>query len=221
MNYTYIVNCEDGTYYTGWTNDLHKRMHNHFIGSGAKYTKSHKMLGLVYYEEHEDKITCMQREYQIKKLKRGEKEMLVKGIVEGKELLDSDKIHHLSDKSEMKIYRCNKCGRVLVSIFETNHPLKCCEEMELLKVHEEDELFDNHSPIIARGYNGIRVEIGEDIHQNYDDDYISFVILVSDSGYRISYLSKEDKPIVDIYPNEHVKKVYSYCTKHGLWKVSI
>ena len=39
MNYTYIVQCSDGTYYTGWTNDLEKRIKSHNAGTGAKYTR--------------------------------------------------------------------------------------------------------------------------------------------------------------------------------------
>ena len=45
MNYTYILECEDHTYYTGWTNDLEKRFQAHLNGKGAKYTKfAHRIL---------------------------------------------------------------------------------------------------------------------------------------------------------------------------------
>ena len=49
-NYVYIVECADTTYYTGWTNDLEKRIHAHNVGKGAKYTKSRRPVRLVYYE---------------------------------------------------------------------------------------------------------------------------------------------------------------------------
>ena len=52
MNYTYILECEDHTYYTGWTNDLEKRFQAHLNGKGAKYTKSHRPLRIAYYEMH-------------------------------------------------------------------------------------------------------------------------------------------------------------------------
>ena len=51
MNYTYIVKCSDGTLYTGWTNDLEKRVSAHNSGKGAKYTKNRRPVALVYYEE--------------------------------------------------------------------------------------------------------------------------------------------------------------------------
>ena len=51
MNYTYIVQCRDGSLYTGWTNDLKKRIEAHNAGKGAKYTKSRRPVKLLYYEE--------------------------------------------------------------------------------------------------------------------------------------------------------------------------
>lgn len=79
-SYTYILQCEDGTYYTGWTNDLPKRFHDHVHGRGAKYTKSHKPLRIAYYEEFETPEEAMSREWHIKKLSRKEKEELMKGF---------------------------------------------------------------------------------------------------------------------------------------------
>ena len=73
MNYTYIVKCADGTLYTGWTNDLEKRMKAHNSGKGAKYTKTRRPVKLVYYEAHDTKNEAMSREYAIKQLTRKEK----------------------------------------------------------------------------------------------------------------------------------------------------
>ena len=65
MNYTYVVRCSDGTYYTGWTNDLDKRIRAHNEGKGAKYTRSRGPVELVYYEEFESKEEAMSREVRI------------------------------------------------------------------------------------------------------------------------------------------------------------
>lgn len=73
MNYTYIVKCSDDTYYTGWTNDLNKRIQNHNAGKGAKYTKTRLPVELVYYEEFATKQEAMKREYAIKQLKNAKK----------------------------------------------------------------------------------------------------------------------------------------------------
>ena len=53
MNYTYIVKCSDGSLYTGWTNNLEKRIQAHNEGKGAKYTKTRLPVELVYFEEFE------------------------------------------------------------------------------------------------------------------------------------------------------------------------
>ena len=76
MNYTYMVRCKDGSLYTGWTNDLKKRIQAHNQGTGAKYTKARRQVELVYYEEFESKTEAMKREYEIKHLTKKEKELL-------------------------------------------------------------------------------------------------------------------------------------------------
>jgi putative endonuclease len=77
MNYTYILKCRDGTFYTGWTNNLEKRIKDHNEGNGAKYTKARRPVELVYYETFETKEEAMRREYAIKQMTRKEKEVLV------------------------------------------------------------------------------------------------------------------------------------------------
>lgn len=77
MNYTYILHCSDGTFYTGWTNDLEKRLKAHNSGKGGKYTRVRLPVELVYFEEFEDKIDAQKREYAIKQLKRSEKQALI------------------------------------------------------------------------------------------------------------------------------------------------
>ncbi|MFR9147230.1 MAG: GIY-YIG nuclease family protein [Mediterraneibacter sp.] len=77
MNYTYIVRCRDGSLYTGWTNNLEKRIKDHNSGRGAKYTKSRRPVLLAYYEEFATKEEAMRREWEIKQLKRQEKQDLV------------------------------------------------------------------------------------------------------------------------------------------------
>lgn len=77
MNYTYILECSDGTLYTGWTNDLEKRVATHNQGKGAKYTRTRLPVILRYYEEFEHKEEAMRREYQIKQMNRKEKLKLI------------------------------------------------------------------------------------------------------------------------------------------------
>lgn len=76
--YVYIVRCSDNTLYTGWTYDIDKRISAHNSGLGAKYTRSRKPVSLFYSEEFDTKEEALSREVEIKKLKRADKEKLLK-----------------------------------------------------------------------------------------------------------------------------------------------
>ena len=76
-NYTYIIRCSDGTLYTGWTNDLEKRIASHNDGTGGKYTRARRPVKLVYHEAFETKQEAMSREWQIKHMSRQDKDKLI------------------------------------------------------------------------------------------------------------------------------------------------
>ncbi|MBR6444680.1 MAG: GIY-YIG nuclease family protein [Firmicutes bacterium] len=75
-NYVYIVECSDGSLYTGWTTDVAKRVEAHNSGKGAKYTRSRRPVKLVHYEEFPTKEKALRREAQIKKLTPAKKRQL-------------------------------------------------------------------------------------------------------------------------------------------------
>jgi putative endonuclease len=75
--YCYIVECADGTYYTGWAIDPEKRVKIHNRARGAKYTKMRLPVKLVYVEEQPDRVTAMKRERAIKKMTREKKQKLI------------------------------------------------------------------------------------------------------------------------------------------------
>jgi putative endonuclease len=76
-NYVYILECRDGTLYTGWTNDLPKRIENHNLGKASKYTSCRLPVVLKYFETFHNKIDAQKREYQIKQYSRLEKLNLI------------------------------------------------------------------------------------------------------------------------------------------------
>lgn len=78
MNYVYILRCGDGSLYTGWTNDLEKRVKAHSSGRSAKYTRTHLPVELVYSEQLDTKEAAMSREWHIKRLSHAEKLRLIK-----------------------------------------------------------------------------------------------------------------------------------------------
>ena len=73
-----MVECADGTYYTGWTTEPQRRVQQHNAGTGARYTRARRPVKLVYMEELPDRSTAMKREAKIKRLPRQEKQALVK-----------------------------------------------------------------------------------------------------------------------------------------------
>jgi len=78
MFYVYIVECNDGTLYTGWTNNIEARIEKHNQGKGAKYTRIRLPVSLKYYEVLETKTEAMKRERYIKKMTRDKKLELIK-----------------------------------------------------------------------------------------------------------------------------------------------
>jgi putative endonuclease len=78
--FCYIVECADGTYYTGWTTDPERRLRVHNRGKGAKYTRNRRPVRLVYVEEQLNRGEAMKREYRIKRMGRKGKEKLIKSM---------------------------------------------------------------------------------------------------------------------------------------------
>ncbi|MBP6177917.1 MAG: GIY-YIG nuclease family protein [Anaerolineales bacterium] len=77
--YCYILECADGTFYTGWTTDPQRRVKQHNKGIGAKYTSTRRPVKLVYLESQPSRTDAMKRELAIKRMKRVQKEKLVNG----------------------------------------------------------------------------------------------------------------------------------------------
>lgn len=75
--WVYILQCADGTLYTGISVDVERRLKTHNSGKGARYTRSRLPVSLVYREPCTDKSCALKREFEIKHLSRGEKLALV------------------------------------------------------------------------------------------------------------------------------------------------
>ena len=74
--FCYMVECVDGTFYTGWTTNPERREKEHNAGRGAKYTRMRRPVKLIYTEELPDRSSAMKREYAIKKYSRRRKAKL-------------------------------------------------------------------------------------------------------------------------------------------------
>ena len=75
--FVYIVECSDGSFYTGWTTDPERRLREHNAGRGARYTRSRRPLKLAYLEPQPDRQAAMRRERRIKSFSRDQKQALI------------------------------------------------------------------------------------------------------------------------------------------------
>ncbi len=77
MCYVYILECSDKTLYTGWTNNLDKRINTHNQGKASKYTRARLPVKIGYVEKHSSRTAAQKREYEIKQMTRQEKIKLI------------------------------------------------------------------------------------------------------------------------------------------------
>ncbi len=75
-HYVYIIECADGTFYTGYTTDVDRRVAEHNAGEGAKYTRGRTPVTLRHTETYESQAAAMRREYELKQLSHTEKAQL-------------------------------------------------------------------------------------------------------------------------------------------------
>jgi putative endonuclease len=78
-HWVYVLECADGSYYTGYTTDVERRVAEHDAGDGATYTRGRTPVELVYRERCESRSAALRREHEIKQLSRAAKERLVEG----------------------------------------------------------------------------------------------------------------------------------------------
>lgn len=104
--YVYIILCDDGSFYTGYTKDVNNRVKLHVNGQGARYTKMHKPKRISYVESYEQRTEAMKREKAIKKLNHNQKQELVNSqkskkvtIKQITKLIQAEK----NDKAEKKL----------------------------------------------------------------------------------------------------------------------
>ncbi|OZM55861.1 endonuclease [Lottiidibacillus patelloidae] len=89
-HYVYILECRDGTLYTGYTNNVQKRLQVHSSGKGAKYTRGRLPVTLIYEKQFTNKSEALKEEYKIKKLTKQQKLKLVK--TRDAKVVDSEKL---------------------------------------------------------------------------------------------------------------------------------
>ena len=79
-HYAYMLRCNDNSIYSGYTNNLDKRLEVHNSGKGAKYTRARLPVKLEYFEEFDDKKEALKRERELKKYSHTEKEKMIQNF---------------------------------------------------------------------------------------------------------------------------------------------
>lgn len=145
--YMYILECADGSYYTGSTTDLERRLAQHQAGEGANHTKKQLPVKLVYYEEYERIDEAFYREKQVQGWGRKKKEALIKGQ------------HELLPELAMA-YRDKKGGFENLSHREKPKPKPKPEVLE-------GEALENNNPHVKQHNRGVRHSNPGDNMSNY------------------------------------------------------
>lgn len=83
--FCYILECADGTFYTGWTTDPDRRLRQHAAGRGARYTRAHRPLRMVFVEAQPNRGDAMRREHALKRLTRARKLTLIANSADNEE----------------------------------------------------------------------------------------------------------------------------------------
>ena len=121
----------------------------------------------------------------------------------------------------MKVYKCNECGEVVLSLNDKSDVIICCNEtMRLLRAAESDGALEKHVPVYSLEDNKLTVQVGEVIHPMETDHYIEFIIYEYSNGYEIVNLKPGDEPKA-IFDYKGKGAIYEYCNKHGLWKKEV
>ncbi|WP_181686442.1 GIY-YIG nuclease family protein [Halorhabdus salina] len=89
-HFVYVLRCDDGTLYTGYTTDPERRRSEHQAGEGAKYTRGRTPVELVHLERFGSRSAAQSREYEIKQYSRDRKESLIEGAEQARARLSDD-----------------------------------------------------------------------------------------------------------------------------------
>lgn len=122
---------------------------------------------------------------------------------------------------ELKFFRCNHCGNIIVKIKDSSVPVVCCgENMQELVPGTTDAAVEKHLPVYEVNGSSVSVTVGSVLHPMLPEHSINWICLQTNKGFQLKYLnpSEEPKAVFALADGEKVEAVYEYCNLHGLWK---
>ena len=116
-----------------------------------------------------------------------------------------------------KVYKCNKCGAVVLA-FDDEQVLNCCGDEMLEQVpNSVDASFEKHLPTYIKDGDKLIAEVH---HVMEEDHYIEWILALTEDGHEMRDLEPRIEAKV-VFENMNVKELYAYCNKHGLWKTTV
>ncbi len=124
----------------------------------------------------------------------------------------------------MNIFKCEKCGSMVIKINDAACTPVCCgDPMTALVPGTSDGAHEKHVPVVEVSGNKVIVKVGEVEHPMMDAHYIQYIWLETDKGYMQKNLTPSDKPCAEFVLADGEKAIaaYEYGNLHGLWKADI
>ncbi|MCD7829116.1 MAG: desulfoferrodoxin [Clostridiales bacterium] len=122
---------------------------------------------------------------------------------------------------ELKFYRCEHCGNIVVKVKDTGVPVMCCgQKMTELVPGTTDAAAEKHVPVCTAEGSLVTVNVGSIDHPMLPEHYIEWIVLKTKQGVQLKYLQPGEKPAASfaLSQGDAVEAVYAYCNLHGLWK---
>lgn len=122
-------------------------------------------------------------------------------------------------KKNYKFYICRHCGNIIVKLEDSGVPVVCCgEPMQELIPGTVDAAVEKHVPVVSINGDEVEVRVGEVAHPMIPEHFISWILIITETGFQIKNLTAGEEPVVKFKTNEKVHIAYEYCNIHGLWK---
>lgn len=123
---------------------------------------------------------------------------------------------------DLKFFRCNRCGNIVVPVESKETNIMCCGgDMTELIANTTDAAQEKHVPVHSLDGTKVMVSVGSVPHPMLEEHYIQWVALQTKQGWQLKYLTPGTEPKVNflVCEDDEVEAVYEYCNLHGLWKV--
>ncbi len=120
-----------------------------------------------------------------------------------------------------QVYKCERCGNIVVVVHGGAGDLVCCgEPMKLYEAKTADAATEKHVPVIERIDGGVKVTVGSTLHPMEEDHYIEWIEVCADGQCLVQPLKPGDEPVAVFKTDAENVAAREWCNKHGLWTSS-